>query len=159
LLKRIALILVLLPAAEVVAFLLVAWAIGFLPALGLMILTSIAGAVVLSRAGRGQIARLGGTVRARGIAGVAAEPGGIMFAFGGILMLLPGFITDFIGAGLLIGPIRRRVGAAIGRAARVPRGATGAPAVIDLAPGEWRSLPDQEQPKARPKARPTTKRR
>jgi len=145
LVKRIAITLVLLPAAEVAAFLLVVWAVGFLPALGLMILTSVAGALVLHRAGRGRITRLGGTMRQRGIAGVAAEGGGVMFAIGGILLVLPGFITDLIGAGLLIGPVRRRLGAAIGRALRVPRAATGAPATIDLAPDQWRSLPDQDQ--------------
>ena len=151
--KRIAIALVLLPAAEVVAFLLVVWAIGFLPALGLMILTSVAGAVVLHRAGGGRIARLGGTMRRRGVAGLAAEGGGIMLAIGGILLVLPGFVTDLIGAGLLVGPIRRRLGVAIGRVFQVPRAATGEPAVIDLAPGEWQSLPDQERPKARPNAK------
>jgi UPF0716 protein FxsA len=149
LVKRIALILVLLPVAEVAAFLLVAWAVGFLPTVGLMILTSAAGAVVLYRAGRGRIAGLGSTMRRRGVAGVAAQGGGIMPAIGGILLLLPGFVTDLIGAALLIGPIRRRLGAAIGRVFAVPRGATGEPAVIDLAPDEWRSLPDPKERKAK----------
>jgi UPF0716 protein FxsA len=138
--------LLLLPAAEIAAFLLVVWAVGFLPALGLMILTSVAGALVLRRAGRGQIAHLGGSMRRRGIAGLAAEQGSVMFAVGGILLLLPGFITDLVGAGLLIGPIRRRLGAAIGRVVQVPRATAGAPAVIDLAPDEWRSVPDRERP-------------
>jgi UPF0716 protein FxsA len=147
LVKRIALILVLLPVAEVAAFLLVVWAVGFLPAVGLMILTSAAGAVVLSRAGRSRIAGLAGTMRRHGVAGVAAEGGGVMTAIGGILLLLPGFITDLIGAGLLIGPVRRRLGAAIGRVFAVPRAATGEPAVIDLAPDEWRALPDEKRRK------------
>jgi UPF0716 protein FxsA len=146
LVKRIVIAVLVLPAAEVAAFLLVVWAVGFLPALGLMILTSVAGALVLRRAGRGQIAQLGGSMRRRGIAGLAAERGGVMFAVGGILLLLPGFITDLVGAGLLIGPIRRRLAAAIGRAFQVPGTAAGAPAVIDLAPDEWRSVPDREQP-------------
>jgi UPF0716 protein FxsA len=149
LVKRIALILVLLPIAEVAAFLLVVWAVGFLPAVGLMILTSAAGVVVLYRAGRGRIAGLGGTMRRRGVAGVAAEGGGLMLAISGILLVLPGFITDLIGLGLLIGPIRRRLGAAIRRVFQVPRAATGEPAVIDLAPGEWRSLPDKKERKTK----------
>ena len=147
--KRIALILVLLPAAEVVAFLLVAWAVGFLPAVGLMILTSAAGVVVLSQAGRGRIAGLRGTMRRRGVVGVAAEGGGVTRAIGGILLVLPGFITDLIGMGLLIGPIRRRLAAAIGRVFQVPRAATGEPTVIDLAPDEWRALPDKKERKAK----------
>jgi UPF0716 protein FxsA len=144
LVKRIAILLLLLPAAEVAAFLLVVWAIGFLPALGLMVLTSVAGGVVLSHAGRGGIARLGGALGQRGIAGVAAKGNGVALAVAGILLLLPGFVTDLVGAGLLIGPIRRWLAAAIGRAVRVPRAESGAPAVIDLAPTEWQSLPDRE---------------
>lgn len=146
--KRIAIALLLLPAAEVAAFLLAVWAIGFLPTLGLMILTSVAGAVVLHRAGRGRIARLRNGMEGRGIAGVAAEGDGVMLAVAGILLVLPGFITDLTGAALLVGPIRRRIRAAIGRGRRVPRAPTGAPAVIDLAPGEWQSVTDRKRPNA-----------
>ncbi len=146
--KRIAIALLLLPAAEVGVFLLVVWAIGFLPAVALMIVTSVAGGLVLRRAGRGQIASFRGSVRQRGIAGVA-ESGGLMVAASGILLLLPGFITDLLGAGLLIGPIRRRLGGAIGRAIGTRRQATGPGSVVDLAPSEWQSLPDQELPPPR----------
>jgi UPF0716 protein FxsA len=145
--KRIAIALLLLPAAEVVAFLLVVWAIGFGPALALMILTSLAGGWVLRRAGRGQIAHVRVAMRQAGVAQVAAETGGVMVVLGGILLLLPGFITDLLGAGLLIKPIRRRLGATIGRAIGVPGHATGPGSVVDLAPGEWRALPDQELPR------------
>jgi UPF0716 protein FxsA len=145
--KRIAIALLLWPAAEVVAFLLVVWAIGFIPALGLMILTSVGGGLVLRRAGRGQIAHVRVAMRGAGIAQVAAEPGGVMLALGGILLLLPGFITDLVGAGLLIGPIRRWLGATIGRAIGTARPRTGPGSVLDLAPNEWRAVPDQELPR------------
>ena len=145
--KRIAIALLLLPAAEVVAFLLVAWAIGFFPALALMILTSFAGGAVLRHAGRGTIAHIRVAMGRSGAPEVATEPGGLMLAIGGILLLLPGFITDLVGVGLLI---RLRSGArssaAIGRALRVP-GAADGPAVVDLAPDEWRSIPDPELPR------------
>jgi UPF0716 protein FxsA len=144
--KRIAIALLLLPAAEVVAFLLVAWAIGFFPALALMILTSFAGGAVLRHAGRGTIAHIRVAMGRSGAPEVATEPGGLMLAIGGILLLLPGFITDLVGVGLLIRPIRRTLGAAIGRALRVP-GAADGPAVVDLAPDEWRSIPDPQLPR------------
>jgi len=147
--KRIAIALLLLPLAEVVAFLLVAWAIGFFPALGLMILTSAAGGVVLHRGGRSQIAQARVAVRQRGIADVAAQPGGVLVALGGILLLLPGFITDLLGLGLLVGPLRRWLGAAIGRVIRSDGRPTGPRGVIDLGPDEWRSVPDQELPDQR----------
>jgi UPF0716 protein FxsA len=145
--KRIAIALLLLPAAEVVAFLLVAWAIGFLPALGLMVLTSLAGGLVLRHAGRGQIAHLRVAMRNHGVTEVAGHAGSIMFALGGILLLLPGFITDLLGAGLLVAPVRRWLGATIGRAMGATKRPTGPGSVIDLAPEEWRPVPDQELPK------------
>jgi UPF0716 protein FxsA len=151
LVKRIAIALLLLPAAEVVAFLLVVWAIGFLPALGLMILTSFAGGLVLRHAGRGGIAHIGTHVRVAmrdsGTTQGAIESGGMIFAVSGILLLLPGFITDLLGAGLLVRPIRSRLAAAIGRAIGVPGATTGPGSVLDLAPDEWQSVPDQHLPK------------
>jgi UPF0716 protein FxsA len=147
--KRIAIALLLLPAAEVVVFLLVVWAIGFFPALGLMILTSFAGGLVLSHAGRGRIAHVRAAMRQGGTAQMATETDGVIFAVSGILLLLPGFITDLVGAGLLVRPIRSRLAAAIGRAVGIPRAATGPGSVLDLAPDEWQSVPDRQLPKGR----------
>jgi UPF0716 protein FxsA len=78
---------------------------------------------------------------------VAAQTGGVMVVLGGILLLLPGFITDLVGAGLLVAPVRRWLGATIGRAVGGPQRATGPGSVVDLAPTEWRPVPDQELPK------------
>jgi UPF0716 protein FxsA len=151
--KRIAIALLLLPAAEVLAFLVVVWAIGFLPALGLMLLTSLAGSLVLRRVGRGRFGRLGTALRRRQIAEMAASGGDLLLVLGGILLLLPGFITDVIGAGLLIGPLRRLFGAklaqALRRPKRRPKPPPGGPgAVIDLEPDEWRAIPDRKRPKS-----------
>ncbi|HYW60513.1 MAG TPA: FxsA family protein [Xanthobacteraceae bacterium] len=147
--KRIALGLLLLPIAEVVAFLLVAWAVGWLPALGLMLLTSLAGGLVLRRAGRGPIAQARATLRARP-ARPAGTPisDGMMLAIAGILLVLPGFITDLAGAGLLIGPIRRRLGVAIGRAIDRRRRPPSGPPLIDLSPDEWRAITKREPPRS-----------
>jgi UPF0716 protein FxsA len=145
--KRIAIGLLLLPVAEVAAFLLIAWAIGFFTAIALMVLTSFAGGLVLRHAGRGQLARFGVAMRDSTVTAAATGPGGFMLVLGGILLLLPGFITDLIGAGLLIAPVRRHLGATIGRAInRGPR-QTGPGSVIDLPPTEWRQMPDPTLPK------------
>jgi len=146
--KRIAIALLLLPAAELAVFLLVVWAIGVLPALGLMVLTSFAGGLVLRQAGRGGIAQVRVAVRDSKTSDGRSENRGLFLAIGGILLLLPGFITDLMGAGLLIRPIRSRLAAAIGRAVGVPRAATGPGAVLDLGRDEWRSIPDHQLPKA-----------
>jgi UPF0716 protein FxsA len=151
LVKRIAFALLLLPAAELVVFLLVVWTIGFLPALGLMILTSFAGGLVLRHAGRGRIGEARVQVRVamreRGATFGAIESGGLILAISGILLLLPGFITDLVGAGLLVRPIRSRLAAAVGRALGVPGAATGPGSVLDLAPDQWQSVPDRQLPK------------
>jgi UPF0716 protein FxsA len=147
--RRIAIAFLVLPAAELVVFLLVAWAIGFLPALGLMILTSFAGGLVLHHAGRKGIAHVRIAMRDRGTPQVAAETGGLIFAVSGILLVLPGFITDLVGAGLLIRPIRSRLAAAIGRVVGVAGAKSGPGPVLDLAPDEWQSVPDRELPKGR----------
>jgi UPF0716 protein FxsA len=71
----------------------------------------------------------------------------LIFAVSGILLLLPGFITDLLGVGLLVRPIRARLAAAISRAVGVPGATTGPGSVLDLAPDEWRPVPDQQLPK------------
>jgi UPF0716 family protein affecting phage T7 exclusion len=75
-----------------------------------------------------------------------------MLALGGILLLLPGFITDLAGASLLIGPVRRALGVAISRAIGRRRARTGARPVIDLTADEWRPVPDPD-PHAEPRKR------
>ncbi len=60
----------------------------------------------------------------------------------GLLLFLPGFLTDLIGAVLLIAPVRRWCGATfrlwVKRSERSDR------TVIDLAPGEWEQVQDRE---------------
>jgi len=146
--KRIAIALLLMPAAELAVFLLVVWAIGLLPALGLMILTSLAGGLVLRHAGRGGITHVGAAVRNGGASDRRIENRAPILALSGILLVLPGFITDLVGAALLVRPIRSRLAAAIGRAVGVPRAERGPGSVLDLAPDEWRDVPDQSLPKA-----------
>ncbi len=139
--------LLLLPLAELVAFGLVAWTIGLLAAIALMVLTSLAGGMVVRRAGRGHMARFRAGLRGSPLTEPATGGGDVMLAVAGILLLLPGFITDLMGAGLLMGPVRRWLGATIGRAIGRARPQTGGGSVIDLAADEWRPVPDQELPR------------
>jgi UPF0716 protein FxsA len=148
--RRIAIGLILLTTAEIAAFLLVAWAIGVMGALALMLATSFAGALVLRHAGGREIARIRRALEQGEISAGAAAGGALAVGFGGILLLLPGFVTDILGAGLLLPATRRFLGATIGRAIRGRHpGGEGARDVLDLAPGEWRHVPDERLPRSR----------
>jgi UPF0716 protein FxsA len=129
----------LLPAAEFAAFVLVALAIGWIWAALLFLGTTGAGLLILRRAGRRDFDRLRSTLGAQGIRAINLETPGLATMVGGILLVLPGFITDIAGA-LLLWPLTRRlIGAAIGRAVKKQRAAS-QPDVIDLAPDEWHQI-------------------
>jgi UPF0716 protein FxsA len=145
--KWIAIGVLLLPVAEVAAFLFVAWAIGFLAALALMALTSLAGAVILRRAGRDQLAQVRVTVGQGEAAAFEAGSANLMIVLGGILLLLPGFITDLLGGLLLVPAIQSWLGATIGRAIGESLRPPGADPVVDLNRQEWREVPDQQLPR------------
>jgi UPF0716 protein FxsA len=146
---RILIAILLLPAAEVIAFVLVAWLIGFFPALGLMLLTSFAGAWVLRHSGLTALTRLRGMPGRDATLPGAGAAGGPFIALGGILLLLPGFITDILGAGLLLEPTRRGLGDLLRRTllqtrGRRSAGAAGSANVIELEPGEWRRIAERK---------------
>ena len=73
------------------------------------------------------------------------------YPLGGLLLVLPGFITDAIGLLLLVAPLRswltRTFGGAVSRHAQQSRRQDG---VVDLDPDEWQRVPDRELP-GRPK--------
>jgi UPF0716 protein FxsA len=132
----------LLPLAEIVAFVLVAALIGFGFAFLLMLATTMAGFLILRRAGRGGIARF--RVAVTDTAGIQANASGFLTVLAGLLLFLPGFLTDLLGAALLIGPVRRW----FGRTFRlwVRRRNPADRSTIDLAPGDWRQMPERELP-------------
>jgi UPF0716 protein FxsA len=139
--KWIIIAILLLPLAEIVAFIVVAAIAGFSVALLLMLATTLAGFLVLRRAGRGGIARFRVAVADTDVAGIQANTGGFLTVLAGLLLFLPGFITDLIGAALLIGPVRRWCGKTF---RQWVRRRSGDPSTIDLAPGEWAQLPDRD---------------
>jgi len=129
----------LLPAAEFVAFALVALAIGWLWAALLFLGTTAIGLQVLRRAGRRDFDRFRSTLGRQGIRAINLETPGLATTVGGILLVLPGFITDVLGALMLLSPGRRLIAAAIARAVKKQRAAS-QPDVIDLKPGEWHQI-------------------
>ncbi|TIQ31319.1 MAG: membrane protein FxsA [Mesorhizobium sp.] len=99
------LFLILLPLLEIAGFVVVGREIGALATVGLVILSSIAGSLLLRHQGFGVMAR----VRAEMDAG--RDPSrqlahGAMIVLVAVLLIIPGFITDIIAILLLLPPVR-----------------------------------------------------
>jgi UPF0716 protein FxsA len=137
----------LLPVAEIATFVAVAMLIGWTWAFALTLATSAAGFLVLKRGGRGRIAGLGRMATDRRVGDIEAQAGGLLGIVGGILLLLPGFLTDIAGALLLLPRVRRSVAA---RFRPIMPGEPNDRTVIDLEPDEWRQMPDPKKRRRRP---------
>ena len=135
--------LLVLPAAELFAFFLVAALIGWLWAAGLFIATSILGALLLRRFGRADLDRLRTAFARDGIRALHLETPGMATMLGGILLIFPGFMTDFLGAALLLPTVRRWAAAKLATFARSSRRTPRDDRVIELEPGEWHQIPDR----------------
>jgi UPF0716 protein FxsA len=136
--------LLVLPAAELAAFLLVAAMIGWLRTAVLFIATSVIGVMLLRRSGRSNLERLRAAFVQNGLRAVHLETPGVAAMLGGILLVFPGFITDALGAALFVPPLRRWFTGALARNVEARRRRQREDErIIDLDPGEWRQLPDQ----------------
>ena len=129
-------------AAEVAALVAVAAAVGLLPALVLMVATSIAGVAVLRHPGRTRIKRLHEALAKKGIGGLEAGGDAFLTIAAGILLLFPGFITDAAGLVLLLPPVRRWIGGRFQGFVRTR--SPGSPGVVDLEPDQWNQVPDRQ---------------
>ena len=134
-----------LPVMELAAFIAVASQIGFLPAVALIIAGSFAGALVLRHAGGNHIARVRVALGEGSFTALQADSSGGAVLLAGILLLIPGFITDVLGLVLLVPPLRQALGTVFGPG--VPT--QPADGVVDLPPDEWRRVPDPELPHRR----------
>ena len=145
--------LLLLPFAEVVVFIAVALKIGFLAALALTILTSLAGMAVIRSAGQGEVARARSAFGDRVVTRVELDGRGFLTVVAGFLLLVPGFLTDILGALLLFPPTRSLLHAALRRAVGSVETRSAEPGVVDLTPDQWRHVPDERishKPSAKP---------
>ena len=99
------LILLAWPAIEIFVFIEVGQAIGWLLAVVLVLGTSVLGAQLLRVQGRSAIERVSLAVsEGRAPAGAAID--GLLGFLGGVLLVIPGFVTDAFGALLLLAPTR-----------------------------------------------------
>jgi UPF0716 protein FxsA len=151
--KVIALSLLMLPVAEIAAFVAVASLVGLTMAFALLIATSLAGIVVLRNLRGGAVTRLRTAAGKVEMTGVDLNGAGIATALGGILLVIPGFITGLLGV-LVIFPLTRKWLMAASRRLLLSRQKRSGPPVIDLEPDEWQQLPSPKLPPRRGRPEP-----
>ena len=122
-----------LPIAEFAAFIIVVVALGLLAALALQAASSFAGLMVLRHAGGAHISRVRAALDEGSVTALRADGTGSLTLLAGILLLVPGFITDLIGLVLLLGALLRSEPASAAN-----------DGVIDLPPEQWHQV---EEPK------------
>ncbi len=100
------LLLIIMPIVELMVLLKVGRLLGVLPTIALLLFTAAAGIYILKQQGfstisRAQLRMQSGEVPARELME------GLMLAFGGLLLLIPGFVTDVLAFILLLPFLRR----------------------------------------------------
>lgn len=99
------LILLLLPVLEIIVLIQVGKTIGILQTLGLLVLMAILGAYFLRRQSASTLARARQRLQS-GQMPAREMLEGLLISFGGVLLLVPGFITDLLAMTLLFPPTR-----------------------------------------------------
>ncbi|RAI44063.1 FxsA family protein [Rhodoplanes roseus] len=142
--------LLLLPLAELLAFLVVSAVIGLSGAAVLLIAGSGTGVLVLYRSGPRWLQDVRDLLSGRFAAHGSERTVPAVPALAAVLLAVPGFLTDIAAVLVLVPRVRSRLDALLGTAG--PPGAPG-PAftrrrhpgggpVVDLAPDEWEDLPE-----------------
>jgi UPF0716 protein FxsA len=108
LVPRLFALVVLVVIVEVAVIIEVAHRIGALDTVGLLILVSAVGAVVVKAQGIAALRRAVTDVERRQVPGAALADGALLAA-AGALLLIPGFVTDAFGLLLLCPPVRSAV--------------------------------------------------
>ena len=136
--------------AEIAGFILVGEWLGVLATLGLILLSMIAGAVLLRRQGLATLERSRADIRARRL---PARPlfDGALQAAAAFLMILPGFITDLIGIALFIPGVRNAIWRRMSRGVEIRAARAGfeRPSlgpVVELDSGEYRPAARPDTP-------------
>lgn len=146
--KMIAVGLVIWPAAEIATFIIVAALVGTPTALALLILISACGFVVLRRLGTRAVARLRASAPGRRVNGMTLDGAGAAAGLGGILMVIPGFITGILGFVMIV-PASRQWALMVSKRFFSAGQRTTDRQIIELAPQEWQHLPDPQLPHRR----------
>jgi len=103
-----------LPLAEIAGFVIVGRMVGVWATLALVMLTSLLGLLILRRQGLQMLRGLSSEGQQGRLPGESVI-NGAMIVVAGLLLLLPGFVTDIIGLALFLPPVRHLLWRTIGR--------------------------------------------
>jgi len=110
-----------LPLAELAGLIVVGGRVGAFPVIAWVVLSAVIGGNILRIAGW-ETARKVQAAMTRGEMPLSEMLSGAALSIAALLLILPGFLTDALGLLLLIGPLRRAIGALIaGRAAHAAK--------------------------------------
>jgi UPF0716 family protein affecting phage T7 exclusion len=98
-------LLLVVPLAEIAAFVVIGGQIGVWATLGMVLLTAIIGSILLRWQGVGLFNRINTELRANRVPGRELVHG-VMILIAGVLLLTPGFVTDSLGFLLFVPGIR-----------------------------------------------------
>lgn len=143
---------ILIPLVEIAVFIMVGERIGVVPTILAIVATATGGILLVRLQGFSTLRRAHAAMQ-RGEAPVGEAIDGALLALAGLLLIVPGFVTDLLGFLLLVPPIRRALAArAIARGqVRMHSGFTSGPGdprdgpVID---GEFEEV-DDDPPRRR----------
>jgi UPF0716 protein FxsA len=136
-------VLLLWPLVEIGLFVTLGGRLGLLASLGIVLGTAVLGILILHRGGAALLAqaRRGRLERGAGNALVT----GVLRAVAAVLLILPGFFTDFIGLMLLLPPVQWAISAYAANwvMARTVSAATARRGSATYVEGEFTELPPQ----------------
>jgi UPF0716 protein FxsA len=107
-------IFVVVPLLELYVLVQVAHAIGALPALVALAVVSIVGATLVKRQGLAVLGRVRAELDQRRMPTQHLADGALLLG-AGVLLTVPGFVTDVVGLALLVPPVRRGVAGVLRR--------------------------------------------
>lgn len=149
--RLVALLFLLFPFLELLFLVAVGSAIGALPAIALVLLGSACGVLVLRQVGWRTAWAVDQRLK-QGEPPTAELLDGFALALGGLLLLLPGLLSDILGIVCLLRPLRRGLASRL-LATRRPGGRAGGGPIPEQPPrrppevieGEYTRLDDREQ--------------
>jgi UPF0716 protein FxsA len=108
-----------------------------------VLVTLILGIMILQRQGRGMFERLRQAQEGR-VIGPELFLDDMAMGFAGLLLLIPGMISDFVALIVVIGPLRRRVVAALWGSSAVAARTDQTPRNPEIIEGDFRRLDDDQ---------------